>query len=69
MGRDALDEVSESAKIEYLKRHGWYSWYHKDYWCHPTKTTTDRLRQDHTNYGMSLSEAYTFEINGGTRNE
>ncbi len=49
-------------KREVLEKAGWSLWYNDNYWVHP-KTITDPKSQDHTNYGMSLDDAYTFEVN------
>ena len=45
---------------EELRRRGWDTWYHEDYWVHP-KLIKDPSRQDYTNYGMSLEDALKFE--------
>lgn len=49
-------------KEKFLRKKGWSTWYNDNYWVHE-KTIADPSRQDHTNYGMSLEEAYNFEVN------
>jgi hypothetical protein len=48
-------------RVEFLKERGWSTWYHPDYWVNP-KTIENPVIQDYTNYGMSLEQAYEFEV-------
>lgn len=52
------------SKEEFLKEKGWHTWYNPDYWVHP-KTIKDKTRQDYTEYGLNLEDAYNFEVNNG----
>lgn len=49
-------------KTAFLIDKGWSTWYNPDYWVHP-KIVQDETKQDYTNYGMSLEQAYEFETN------
>ena len=54
--------MSKEDKINFLLDKGWSQWYNDNYWVH-TKTIRDTRSQDYTNYGMSLDDAYDYEIN------
>lgn len=45
-----------------LLKSGWSLYYNDNYWVHP-KVVADKATQDHTNYGMTLENAYEFEVN------
>ena len=52
--------MSTEQKEEFLKSKGWFQWYSENYWCH--KKVVKTPVQDCTNYGMSLEDAYKFEV-------
>lgn len=52
-----------SEMVKYLIDRGWTTWYHDDYWVHP-KTIEDKNKQDFTNYGMNVKDAYEFDVKG-----
>jgi len=52
--------ISKKEQEEFIKAHGWSTWYNVNYWVHP-KTVSDPSSQDYTNYGMDLNSAYCFE--------
>ena len=54
--------TTKREKLAYLKKHGWGTWYHPDYWVNP-KVIADPKSQDYTNYGMSLDDAVTWQWN------
>lgn len=54
--------MTDQEKRDYLISKGWHTWYSPNYWVH-TKLIVDSSRQDYTNYGLSLEDAYDFEIN------
>lgn len=53
--------LSKEEKEQFLIDRGWETWYNPNYWIHE-KTVADPKSQDHTNYGMSLEDAYRYEI-------
>ncbi len=57
----AMDEDMKS----YLEARGWHTWYNPNYWVNP-KCVHDRTRQDYTNYGFPLEEAFAYEVEGRT---
>lgn len=56
----ALEKYMDDRE-ELLRERGWSQWYNPNYWVHP-KTIINPYVQDYTNYGMSLEEAYEFEV-------
>jgi hypothetical protein len=45
----------------FLSERGWHPWYNDNYWINK-KCVTDNTRQDYTMYGLSLQDAYTYEV-------
>lgn len=63
---EAADWLEYQARQEvenFLCDRGWRPWYHPNYWVHP-KTVSDPASQDFTAYGMSVSDAYQYEMDG-----
>lgn len=54
--------MNKEDKKKFLEERGWSTYYNPDYWVHE-KTIVDKSRQDFTNYGMNLEDAYNFEVN------
>lgn len=52
--------MTDEEKRSALTAAGWHLWYNHNYWVH-SKTIIDPARQDYTNYGMSLEDAYRYE--------
>lgn len=54
-------------KIAVIKKHGWSTWYHEEYWVNEkyakdvTGLPIDSF--DYTNFGTTLDEAYNWTIN------
>jgi hypothetical protein len=53
--------MEQFEKVSFLEGRGWYAWYSDNYWVH-NKLVKDLNRQDPTNYGLSLEDAYRFEV-------
>lgn len=54
------EKKTKKEKEWFLREHGWSTWYHEDYWVNPD-VVEDPSRQDYTDYGMRLDDAYKYE--------
>lgn len=52
--------MTDEEKREFVKAHGWETYYNPAYWVHPKTVSNPRI-QDYTNYGMSLDDAVVYE--------
>ena len=50
--------MNNQHKCDFIKKLGYYAYYNKDYWVNEKFGSDVR---DHTNYGMSLEDAYRYE--------
>lgn len=63
MRRERDKNLDDPLVIEFLTSRGWHSYYNENYWVN-TKCITDPMSQDYTNYGMSVTEALHYELEG-----
>jgi hypothetical protein len=52
--------MTREEKDQFLRKRGWATWYNDNYYVHP-KVVADPSRQDYTNYGMNIDDAYRYE--------
>lgn len=63
VNKRVTDKLDEAEIRKALYAAGWADWYHPDYWVHP-QVVKDPTRQDYTNYGVSLAEAWRLHVAG-----
>lgn len=61
---DIIDPVKATfkEKIDYISHHGWYQWYHLDYWVNPRLVDGAISAVDYTGCGRCLDEAVKLTV-------
>jgi len=59
---DQLELPSEEVMADYLRKHGWSTWYNENYWV--KRSQCENPNSDHTKAGLPMPAAYLCQIEG-----